>query len=70
MESNGPITLTTPGLEIARRTYDRHKVLVEFLEMIGVEGELAEEDACQIEYVISNDTYLAICRYLEKNGKQ
>ena len=70
MESNGPITLTTPGLEIARRTYDRHKALVDFLEVLGVENELAEEDACKIEHVISNDTYLAICNYLEKNGKR
>ena len=69
MEANGPITLTTPGMEIARRTYDRHIVLVEFLKMIGVEEELAEEDACKIEHVISNDTYLAICRQLEKNKK-
>lgn len=67
MESNGPITLTPPGLEIARRTYDRHIALVSFLEILGVEDELAEEDACKIEHVISNDTYLAICNYLEKN---
>lgn len=70
MESNGPITLTTPGLEIAKRTYERHKALVDFLEVLGVEEELAEEDACKIEHVISNDTYLAICRHLEKNGKR
>lgn len=69
MESNGPITLTPPGLEIARRTYDRHKALVTFLELLGVEDELAEEDACKIEHVISNDTYLAICRYVEKHMK-
>ena len=67
MESNGPITLTPPGLEIARRTYDRHKALVTFLELLGVEDELAEEDACKIEHVISNDTYLAICRYVENH---
>lgn len=70
MESNGPITLTTPGLEIAKRTYERHKALVDFLEVLGVEEELAEEDACKIEHVISNDTYLAICRHLEKIGKR
>ena len=69
MESNGPITLTPPGLEIARRTYDRHKALVTFLELLGVEDELAEEDACKIEHVISNDTYLAICSYVDKHQK-
>ena len=67
MESNGPITFTPPGLEIAKRTYERHVALVSFLELLGVEEEQAEEDACQIEHVISNDTYLAICKYVEEN---
>ena len=67
MESNGPITLTTPGLEIAKRTYERHIALVKFLTALGVDGELAEEDACQIEHVISNDTYLAICRFNDEH---
>lgn len=68
MESNGPITLTPPGMEIAKRTYERHLALVEFLSLLGVEEDLAEEDACQIEHVISNDTYLAICKYVEEHG--
>ena len=69
MKSNGPITLTPPGMEIAKRTYERHLALVDFLKLLGVEEELAEEDACQIEHVISNDTYLAICRYVEEHSK-
>ena len=70
MEANGPITLTMPGREIAKRTYERHKALVDFLEILGVESELAEEDACKIEHVISNDTYEAIRGYIEKNAKK
>lgn len=70
MEANGPIELTAPGLEIARRVYDRHQALETFLKLLGVEEELAEEDACKIEHVISNDTYLAICDYVKKNGKK
>lgn len=68
MESNGPITLTPPGMVIAKRTYERHTALVSFLELLGVENEQAEEDACQIEHVISNDTYQAICKFVEENG--
>lgn len=67
MDSNGPITLTSPGRVIAERTYARHIALVEFLDLLGVESELAEEDACKIEHVISNDTYLAICKYVENH---
>ena len=70
MESNGPITLTSPGMEIAKRAYERHTALVSFLTLLGVEDELAEEDACQIEHVISNDTYLAICNFVDKHKKK
>ena len=70
MEANGPISLTPPGLEIAKRTYERHTALVDFLSLLGVENELAEEDACKIEHVISNDTYLSICRYVEEHKKK
>ena len=70
MESNGPITLTPPGMEIAKRTYERHIALVSFLELLGVDKEQAEEDACQIEHVISNDTYLAIRDYVDVHSKK
>ena len=69
MEANGPIELTTPGYEIAKRTYDRHQALETFLTLLGVDQELAEEDACKIEHVISNDTYLAIQDYVNKHKK-
>ena len=68
MESNGPITLAPPGREIATRIYQRHKALRTFLEMLGVDPEMAEEDACKIEHVISHDTYVAICEYVNENS--
>ena len=68
MESNGPITLAPAGLKIAQRIYERHKTLTAFLEMLGVQGEQAEEDACEIEHVISHDTYVAICNYVNANS--
>ena len=67
MESNGPITFAPPGLEIAKRVYARHQALESFLNIIGVDKEMAAEDACKIEHVISNDTYMAISRFVEKN---
>lgn len=68
MESNGPITLAPPGRKIATRIYERHKALKVFLELLGVDPELAEEDACKIEHVISHDTYVAICRHVNANS--
>ncbi|MBQ6389477.1 MAG: metal-dependent transcriptional regulator [Mogibacterium sp.] len=68
MESNGPITLAPPGRKIAQRIYERHKALTTFLELLGVDTETAEEDACKIEHVISHDTYVAICKYVNANS--
>jgi len=66
MEANGPITLAPPGRRIATRIYERHKALRSFLELLGVDPETAEEDACKIEHVISHDTYVAICEHVNK----
>lgn len=68
MESNGPITLAPPGRKIATRIYERHKALTAFLELLGVDHDLAEEDACKIEHVISHDTYVAICKHVNENS--
>ena len=46
-------TLTEKGRKLANELMARHKVIADFLEIIGVERELAEEDACQIEHHVS-----------------
>jgi Mn-dependent DtxR family transcriptional regulator len=66
MEPNGPITFAEPGLEIAKRIYERHKTLTSFLELLGVEAEQAEKDACEIEHVISDESYNAVCEHVKK----
>lgn len=68
MDSDGMITLTDEGYAIASKIYDRHIVLCRFLEILGVDAEIAEDDACKIEHDISNETYEAICNYVELNG--
>jgi Mn-dependent DtxR family transcriptional regulator len=68
MEANGPITLAPPGRKIATRIYQRHKALKAFLEILGVDEDTAEEDACKIEHVISHDTYVAICKHVNENS--
>ena len=70
MEPNGPITLAPAGLRIARRIYERHKALTAFLEKLGVSEEQAEEDACKIEHVISHETYVAICDFVNEGADE
>ncbi len=66
MDKDNYIALTDSGMEIARRIYDRHKVLTQILIRIGVDPVTAQEDACKVEHDISTETYDAIVRQLEK----
>ncbi len=56
----GNITLLPAGLEIAERIYERHTVLTDWLISLGVSPEIAAEDACRIEHVISAESFTAI----------
>ncbi|MBO6140986.1 MAG: metal-dependent transcriptional regulator [Ruminococcus sp.] len=57
VEDNGLIRLTDAGSEIAERTYEKHKVLTQWLEYLGVDPKIAAEDACRIEHVISKESF-------------
>ena len=63
MASDGLITITDKGLEIAEKIYERHKVLTKFFESIGVDPEIAQEDACKIEHDLNPETFEALCRH-------
>lgn len=56
----GYIYLTPSGIEIANSIYERHQVITETLIHLGVPANIAEEDACRIEHVISKETFEAI----------
>ena len=57
MDSDGFITLTGSGMEIAARMYERHRLLSDWLVYHGVSRETAVEDACRIEHVISQESF-------------
>ena len=56
----GFIYLTASGKEIAEMIYERHELLTNWLVRLGVEREIASEDACKIEHVISRESFEAI----------
>ena len=68
MDGDGLITLTQAGLDIAQSMYERHTVLTRILMQLGVEEEIAREDACKIEHDISQETFSALRRHLEQYG--
>lgn len=66
MDSDGLISLTQAGLDIAQSMFERHTVLTGVLMSLGVDEETAREDACKIEHDISEKTFEALCRFAEK----
>ena len=70
MDKDGFITLTDKGMAIAAHIYERHKVLTSVLIHLGVNPETAREDACKLEHDISDESFDALKRHLEKNNEQ
>lgn len=66
MDRDNLITLTEKGEEIAGRIYDRHRTITTFLMKIGVEEAVAREDACKLEHDISEESFNALRRHLQK----
>lgn len=56
----GYIYLTESGKEIADMIFERHELLTSWLISLGVPEEIASEDACKVEHVISKETFEAI----------
>ena len=65
MEKDGALTLTETGLEIAKKVYERHTLLTNILIQLGVSPEIAAEDACKMEHVLSDETFDAMKRHME-----
>lgn len=66
VDENGYILLTETGREVSEKIFERHVVLTELLESMGVNSETAEADACRIEHVISEETFEAVKKELYK----
>ena len=66
VDGHGYIELLSPGLEIAERIFERHQLLTNWLTALGVAEDIAAEDACRIEHVISTESFEAIKRYTSK----
>lgn len=61
----GFIYLTDEGREIAEMIYERHELLSAWLERLGVPKNIASEDACKIEHVISKESFDAIKKHVK-----
>ncbi|HJA25285.1 MAG TPA: metal-dependent transcriptional regulator [Candidatus Fournierella merdigallinarum] len=72
MAADGGLTLTEAGLEVARRIYDRHRLLTDFFVRLGVDPKTAARDACRVEHDLSEETFSRLVEHarkkIEKDG--
>jgi Mn-dependent DtxR family transcriptional regulator len=66
MDPAGLIRLLPPGLAIAEAVLEKHRLMTSFLIGLGVSPDVAAEDACRIEHVLSDESFEAIKNHVMK----
>lgn len=69
MNSEGYISLTDKGREIAETMYERHLLVSNWLMWLGVDAKTAAEDACRIEHVLSSQSFQAMKRHIMEENE-
>ena len=68
-ERYGPVYLTEDGRDAAQAVCRRHRAIKSFLiSVLGVDESAAEEDACQIEHVVSKETMEGLIDLMERGA--
>ena len=68
-EKYGPVYLTEDGRDAAQAVCRRHRAIKSFLVFVlGVDETVAEEDACQIEHVVSKETMEGLIDFMERGA--
>ena len=60
MDSDYFLHLTDVGREVAEQIYEKHLFFTERLIAAGVDPKTAEQDACRIEHIISDESFLRL----------
>ncbi|MBC8535907.1 metal-dependent transcriptional regulator [Feifania hominis] len=68
VDSDGLISLTDAGNQIASHIYNRHRLLTEFFVRLGVSEDVAVADACKIEHDLSDETFSKLLEHARKNS--
>lgn len=66
IDDDGSISLTEEGRVLAEKIFERHTVISGMLMRLGVDPKTAAEDACRMEHAISDVTFEAIKRHVQK----
>ncbi len=62
------VVLTKKGVTVGRQVYEKHLLLVLFLEKtLEIPHDIAELDACKMEHILSAETLDSIIRLMKRN---
>lgn len=64
-EKYGGIVFTEKGKKLAQKIKKRHNLFVEFLKIIGVSEQNAQQDACRLEHDVSPETITCLLEFVE-----
>ena len=65
-EDGKHLYLTEKGKDYAGAVYEKHCIIRNYLIKCGVSANAAEEDACNMEHLISEETFLMMKNNLNK----
>lgn len=66
MDSDYFLHLTDIGREMAEQTYEKHRFFMKMLTDAGVDPKTAEQDACRMEHVVSEDSFQKLKHRFQK----
>jgi Mn-dependent DtxR family transcriptional regulator len=66
VDADNHITLTSAGKKVAENIYERHTILSDFFVYLGVQRDVATEDACKMEHDISDETFELLKKHYQK----
>lgn len=69
VDKEGYITLLPAGEKVAQHIYERHRLLTEFFVRLGVDPQVAADDACKVEHDLSDETFQKIKEHAMKGKK-
>lgn len=69
-DGTGEIEFTSAGRTKAENVFERHRVLTAALMKIGADNDLAENDACRIEHVVSEEMMRLFKKFIEEEKEQ
>ena len=70
VSEEGYIHLTEEGGALAETVYERHSLISGWLISLGVDPEVAAEDACRVEHDISAESFAAIKKCISEFMRQ